>query len=91
MKVELAELKEEAVSDELKIFEAERELEMKDLTQRIEKEREKERAYERGGEEEVMRTEEDYDIKQCKKKAEDILAKMRDKIERAPFIVQQQI
>ena len=87
MKVELIELKEEAVADELKIFEVQRELEMKDLTLKIEKEREKERAYERGGQEEVMRTEEDYDIKQCKKKAEDILARMKDKIERAPFLV----
>ena len=49
MKVELIELKEEAVADELKIFEVQRELEMKDLTLKIEKEREKERAYERGG------------------------------------------
>ncbi len=50
MRVELVELKEEAVADELKIFEAERDLEMKEIATNILKEREKEKAYERGGE-----------------------------------------
>lgn len=77
------------MADELKIYEAERELEMKETSKNIEKEREKEKAYERGGQEEMLRVEEDYDIKQCKKKAEDILARMKEKIERAPFVVQQ--
>lgn len=44
---------------------------------------EKDRALERGGIEEANKVEEDYDIKRSKDRAEEILTKMREKIEKA--------
>ena len=56
---------------------------MKEIEKEVEKNYEREKAFERGGEEEAKKVEEDYDIRQSKAKAEEILERMRDKIERA--------
>ncbi|CDW83205.1 UNKNOWN [Stylonychia lemnae] len=87
MKQELNELKEECLVDDIKIYEFERNLENTKINREVSKTWEKERALERGGEEEAQKIEEDYDIKRSKDKAEDILSRMRNKIENASKLV----
>lgn len=77
MKQELSELKDESIIDEIRIYEMNRTLEKTQVERAVTKDWEREKAFERGGFEEVAKVEEDYDIKRSKEKAEDILARMR--------------
>ena len=54
---------EESVADDLRIFELKRELKMKELAKEVEVNIAKERARIIGGEEEVAKVDEDYDVK----------------------------
>eukprot|EP00347_Sterkiella_histriomuscorum_P009425 403341263 len=84
---ELQDLKDECIMDDIRIYEIERSLDKTQLEREVAKQWEKEKAYERGGQEEALKVEEDYEIKKSKEKAEDILARMREKIEAAQHLV----
>jgi hypothetical protein len=54
-----------------------------ELGKEVEKSHEINKARMRGGEKEVEKIDEEYDVKMSHKKAEEILGKMREKIEKA--------
>lgn len=56
---------------------------MKDITKSVETDLAKQRARMVGGEEEAAKVDEDYDVKQSRLKAQDILSRMKEKIEKA--------
>lgn len=90
LKDELAEIKEvlgnqveESVADDLKIFELQREIKLKEIAKEVEIKAAKEKAMMIGGEEEAAKVDEDYDVKQSRLKAQEILQRMRNKLEKA--------
>lgn len=56
---------------------------MREIAKEVDVKLAKDKAIMMGGEEEAARVDEDYDVKQSRLKAQDILARMKEKIESA--------